>query len=59
MTNMLASANTPRLVNTSVTFQQVQGGQLVEQQPGFVDVRWVLTGGTPPSGPDTPSPAPS
>ncbi|WP_327068393.1 ABC transporter substrate-binding protein [Kitasatospora sp. NBC_01302] len=59
MTNMLASADTPRLVNTSVTFQQVRGGQLVEQQPGFVDVRWVLTGGTPPSGPDTPSPAPS
>ncbi|GAB2709893.1 ABC transporter substrate-binding protein [Kitasatospora kifunensis] len=59
LTNMLASANTPRLVNTSVTFQQVQGGKLVAQQPGFVDVRWVLTGGRPPSGPGTPSPAAS
>lgn len=59
LTDMLASADTPRLVNTSVTFQQVQGGRLVEQQPGFVDVRWVLTGGAPPSGPGTPSPVPS
>ncbi|MDH6112342.1 ABC-type branched-subunit amino acid transport system substrate-binding protein [Kitasatospora sp. MAP12-15] len=50
LTNMLASADSPRLVNTSVTFQLVQGGRLVEQQPGFVDVRWVLTGGTPPAG---------
>lgn len=50
LTSMLASANSPRLVNTSVTFQQVQGGRLVEQQPGFVDVRWVLTGGKPPTG---------
>ncbi|PYC85362.1 hypothetical protein C7C46_06340 [Streptomyces tateyamensis] len=49
LTSMLASADSPRLVNTSVTFQQVQGGQLVEQQPGFVDVRWVLTGGKPPT----------
>ncbi len=48
--NMLASAQAPRLVNTSVTFQQVQGGRLVEQQPGFVDIRWVLTGGKPPAG---------
>ncbi|WP_035798687.1 ABC transporter substrate-binding protein [Kitasatospora mediocidica] len=50
LTNMLASASAPRLVNTSVTFQQVQGGRLVAQQPGFVDVRWVLTGGKPPAG---------
>ncbi|GAA1220247.1 ABC transporter substrate-binding protein [Kitasatospora nipponensis] len=50
LTNMLASAQTPRLVNTSVTFQQVQNGRLGEQQPGFVDVRWVLTGGKPPAG---------
>ena len=49
MTNMLASADSPRLVNTSVTFQQVQGGRLVEQHQGFVDVRWVLAGGTPPA----------
>ncbi|MFE0461360.1 ABC transporter substrate-binding protein [Kitasatospora sp. NPDC058965] len=49
LTSMLASADSPRLVNTSVTFQQVQGGRLVEQQPGFVDVRWVLTGGKPPA----------
>ncbi|MFI9270773.1 ABC transporter substrate-binding protein [Kitasatospora sp. NPDC052896] len=50
LTNMLASADWPRLVNTSVTFQQVQGGRLVEQRPGFVDTRWVLTGGKPPAG---------
>jgi ABC-type branched-subunit amino acid transport system substrate-binding protein len=49
LTSMLASADSPRLVNTSVTFQQVQGGRLIEQQPGFVDVRWVLTGGKPPT----------
>ncbi|WP_431679980.1 ABC transporter substrate-binding protein [Kitasatospora sp. KL5] len=47
MTNMLASADSPRLVNTSVTFQQVQGGRLVEQHKGFVDIRWVLAGGKP------------
>lgn len=46
---MLASPDSPRLVNTSVTFQQVRGGRLVEQQPGFIDVRWVLTGGRPPT----------
>ncbi|TQF03820.1 ABC transporter substrate-binding protein [Kitasatospora acidiphila] len=50
LTNMLASPDSPRLVNTSVTFQQVRGGRLVEQQPGFTDVRWVLTGGRPPTG---------
>jgi hypothetical protein len=50
LTSMLASADTPRLVNTWVTFQQVQAGRLGEQQPGFVDVRWVLTGGKPPAG---------
>jgi len=49
MTNMLPSADSPRLVNTSVTFQQVQGGRLVEQHQGFVDVRWVLAGGRPPA----------
>ncbi|MFE9424538.1 ABC transporter substrate-binding protein [Kitasatospora sp. NPDC006697] len=49
LTNMLAAADSPRLVNTSVTFQQVQGGRLVEQQPGFIDVRWVLTGGPAPT----------
>ncbi|WP_441250724.1 ABC transporter substrate-binding protein [Kitasatospora sp. McL0602] len=49
MTNMLPSADSPRLVNTSVTFQQVQGGRLVEQQNTFVDVRWVLTGAKHPS----------
>ncbi|MEU9128318.1 ABC transporter substrate-binding protein [Kitasatospora sp. NPDC048540] len=49
LTNMLPSADSPRLVNTSVTFQQVQGGRLVEQRQGFVDVRWVLAGGKPPA----------
>ncbi|GAA2743160.1 ABC transporter substrate-binding protein [Kitasatospora cinereorecta] len=49
MTNMLPSADSPRLVNTSVTFQQVQGGRLVEQHNGFIDVRWVLTNGKPPA----------
>lgn len=59
LTSMLASADTPRLVNTSVTFQQVKNGRLAEPQPGFVDVRWVLTGGKPPAGPGTPTPLPS
>ncbi|MEV8094303.1 ABC transporter substrate-binding protein [Kitasatospora sp. NPDC085879] len=49
MTSMLASADSPRLVNTSVTFQHVQGGRLIEQRKGFVDVRWVLAGGKAPS----------
>ncbi|MER8183082.1 ABC transporter substrate-binding protein [Kitasatospora sp. NPDC094015] len=49
LTSMLPSADTPRLVNTSVTFQQVQGGRLVEQRKGFVDVRWVLAGEKPPA----------
>lgn len=44
LTDMLPRADSPRLVNTSVTFQQVQGGRLVSQRPGFVDVRKVLTG---------------
>ena len=48
-TNMLASAESPRLVNTWVTYQQVKNGRLALQQPGFVDVRWVLTGGRTPS----------
>ena len=48
-TNMLASAESPRLVNTWVTYQQVKVGRLTLQQPGFVDVRWVLTGGRQPS----------
>ncbi|MCX4747278.1 ABC transporter substrate-binding protein [Kitasatospora sp. NBC_01287] len=59
LTSMLASADAPRLVNTSVTFQQVQNGRLVQSQPGFVDVRWVLTGGRPPAGPGTSSPSAS
>uniref|UniRef100_UPI00068A034B ABC transporter substrate-binding protein n=1 Tax=Kitasatospora sp. MBT63 TaxID=1444768 RepID=UPI00068A034B len=46
--DMLPSAESPRLTNTWVTFQQVKGGRLTEQQSGFVDVRWVLTGGKPP-----------
>ncbi|MGK4584192.1 ABC transporter substrate-binding protein [Kitasatospora sp. HPMI-4] len=49
MTDMLPSAESPRLVNTWVTFQQVKGGRLTEQQRGFSDVRWVLTGGKPPA----------
>ncbi|GAA2139944.1 ABC transporter substrate-binding protein [Kitasatospora kazusensis] len=49
MANMLPSADSPRLVNTSVTFQQVRGGRLAEQQNTFVDVRWVLAGGKPPA----------
>ncbi|GAA1145727.1 ABC transporter substrate-binding protein [Kitasatospora gansuensis] len=44
LTNMLPSADSPRLVNTSVTFQRVQGGRLVEQRAGFVDVRKILAG---------------
>ncbi|GAA2747831.1 ABC transporter substrate-binding protein [Kitasatospora cinereorecta] len=48
MTDMLPSAESPRLVNTWVTFQQIRDGRLTEQQSGFVDVRWVLTGGRPP-----------
>ncbi|MFC9324797.1 ABC transporter substrate-binding protein [Kitasatospora sp. NPDC057015] len=47
-TNMLASAESPRLVNTWVTYQQAKAGRLALQQPGFVDVRWVLTGGKKP-----------
>ncbi|WP_063795957.1 ABC transporter substrate-binding protein [Streptacidiphilus griseoplanus] len=43
LSDMLASVDSPRLVNTSVTFQAVQNGQFVEQQQRFVDVRWVLT----------------
>ncbi|WP_371479956.1 ABC transporter substrate-binding protein [Kitasatospora sp. NBC_00315] len=48
-TNMLASADSPRLVNTWVTYQQVKSGRLALQQPGFVDVRWVLTGANKPA----------
>ncbi|MDH6125582.1 ABC transporter substrate-binding protein [Kitasatospora sp. GP82] len=48
MTDMLPSAETPRLVNTWVTFQQVKAGRLTEQQRGFSDIRWALTGGKPP-----------
>ncbi|MFD9129380.1 ABC transporter substrate-binding protein [Kitasatospora sp. NPDC059571] len=44
MSSMLPSAESPRLTNTWVTFQQVENGRLTEQQSGFVDVRWVLTG---------------
>lgn len=43
LTDMLASVDTPRLVNTSVTLQSVQNGQFVQDRKGFVDVRWVLT----------------
>ncbi|WP_354643187.1 ABC transporter substrate-binding protein [Kitasatospora camelliae] len=49
MTDMLPSAESPRLTNTWVTYQQIKGGRLTEQQSGFVDVRWVLTGGRPPA----------
>ncbi|WP_045303166.1 ABC transporter substrate-binding protein [Saccharothrix sp. ST-888] len=48
-TSMLASADSPRLVNTSVTYQQVKDGRLTEPHPGFVDVRWVLAGDKPPA----------
>ncbi|WP_405361032.1 ABC transporter substrate-binding protein [Kitasatospora sp. NBC_00085] len=48
-TNMLPSTESPRLVNTWVTYQVVKGGRMTLQQPGFVDVRWVLTGGRPPT----------
>ncbi|GLW70342.1 lipoprotein [Kitasatospora phosalacinea] len=49
VTNMLPSAESPRLVNTSVTFQKVQNGRLTEQHQGFTDVRWALTNGEPPA----------
>ncbi|MDH6706406.1 ABC-type branched-subunit amino acid transport system substrate-binding protein [Kitasatospora sp. MAA19] len=48
-TNMLPSTESPRLVNTWVTYQVVKSGRLALQQPGFVDVRWVLTGSRPPA----------
>ncbi|WP_051709737.1 ABC transporter substrate-binding protein [Streptomyces sp. NRRL S-350] len=48
-TNMLPSTESPRLVNTWVTDQVVRSGRMTLQQPGFVDVRWVLTGGRPPA----------
>ncbi|MGW2252331.1 ABC transporter substrate-binding protein [Kitasatospora sp. NPDC001660] len=48
-TNMLPSTESPRLVNTWVTYQVVRNGRMTLQQPGFVDVRWVLTGGRPPA----------
>ncbi|MBP0451321.1 MULTISPECIES: ABC transporter substrate-binding protein [unclassified Kitasatospora] len=48
-TNMLPSTESPRLVNTWVTYQVVKGGRMTLQQPGFVDVRWVLTGSRPPA----------
>ncbi|OKJ11873.1 ABC transporter substrate-binding protein [Kitasatospora sp. CB01950] len=44
VTNMLPTADSPRLVNTSVTFQQVRNGRLVEQHQGFTDVRTILAG---------------
>ncbi|MCX4750530.1 ABC transporter substrate-binding protein [Kitasatospora sp. NBC_01287] len=44
---MLPSAETPRLVNTWVTYQKMTGNQLTQQQSGFLDMRWVLTGGNP------------
>ncbi|MGW2373839.1 ABC transporter substrate-binding protein [Kitasatospora sp. NPDC001683] len=48
-TNMLPSTESPRLVNTWITYQVVRNGRMTLQQPGFVDVRWVLTGGRPPA----------
>ncbi|MEU4118205.1 ABC transporter substrate-binding protein [Kitasatospora sp. NPDC028055] len=48
-TNMLPSTESPRLVNTWVTYQVVRNGRMTLQQPGFVDVRWVLTGARSPS----------
>ncbi|MFD8753761.1 ABC transporter substrate-binding protein [Kitasatospora sp. NPDC059577] len=48
-TSMLPSTASPRLVNTWVTYQVVKNGRMTLQQPGFVDVRWVLTGGRPPA----------
>ncbi|MFE0460325.1 ABC transporter substrate-binding protein [Kitasatospora sp. NPDC058965] len=45
---MLPSAESPRLVNTWVTYQQVKSGQLTEQQSGYLDMRWAFTGGKPP-----------
>ncbi|AUG80864.1 hypothetical protein CFP65_6199 [Kitasatospora sp. MMS16-BH015] len=47
LTDLLPSAETPRLTDTWVTFQQVKDGKLTQQQSGFVDVRWALTGGKP------------
>jgi ABC-type branched-subunit amino acid transport system substrate-binding protein len=44
--DMLANITTPRLVNTSVTFQAVRDGRFTDRKRGFTDVRWVLTGGT-------------
>ncbi|MBO1416042.1 ABC transporter substrate-binding protein [Streptomyces sp. FH025] len=48
-TNMLPSGESPRLVNTWITYQVVKGGRMTLQQPGFVDIRWVLTGARPPA----------
>ncbi|WP_224284991.1 ABC transporter substrate-binding protein [Streptomyces sp. LS1784] len=48
-TNMLPSSGSPRLVNTWVTYQVVKNGRMTLQQPGFVDIRWALTGGRPPA----------
>ncbi|MFE4973431.1 ABC transporter substrate-binding protein [Kitasatospora sp. NPDC056651] len=48
-TNMLPSSGSPRLVNTWVTYQVVKNGRMTLQQPGFVDIRWTLTGGRPPA----------
>jgi ABC-type branched-subunit amino acid transport system substrate-binding protein len=45
---MLPSADSPRLVNTWVTYQQVKSGQLTDQQNGYLDMRWAFTGGKPP-----------
>ncbi|WP_035791720.1 ABC transporter substrate-binding protein [Kitasatospora mediocidica] len=46
--DMLPSPDSPRLTNTWITYQQVKAGQLTQQQSGFLDMRWVLTGGKPP-----------
>ncbi|MGW4384027.1 ABC transporter substrate-binding protein [Kitasatospora sp. NPDC004531] len=44
VTNMLPTADSPRLVNTSVTFQQVRNGRLTENPQGFTNVRTILAG---------------
>ncbi|MFE9427551.1 ABC transporter substrate-binding protein [Kitasatospora sp. NPDC006697] len=46
--DMLPNAESPRLVNTWVTYQQVSSGQLTEQQSGYADTRWAFTGAAPP-----------
>lgn len=40
--DLLAAADFPRIVNTSVTFQRVRDGRLVSVHEGFVDVEKIL-----------------